>query len=106
MRASTVAARTAPCPVCPFSLGLVEGPGGAWVTCSRCDGAGRIPDLDMNLLSPANQRPVRYDCPCCGHEHSTDVPWLWEGRRVMWLVCHSTGQTVQVTVDCSPARVR
>jgi hypothetical protein len=102
-RTPTAASAWEPCPECPYSLGLVEGPGGSWVACSRCEGEGRLPVLDPSLLSPANQRPVAYDCPCCGGSHTTDVPWMWEGPRHMWLVCHATGQTVRVVVDCSPA---
>jgi hypothetical protein len=99
------AVTTEPCPVCPYSMGLVEGPGGAYVTCERCGGEGSVPIVpdSPSLLSPGNQRPVPFDC-ACGATHSTDVPWLWEGVRRMWLVCPKLGQTVSVVVDCSPAR--
>lgn len=99
--------RTEPCPVCPYSLGLVEATGGAWVTCSRCEGKGSVPVVDCpSLLSPANQRPVPYDCPACREVHATDVPALWEGSRHLWLVAPCTGATVHVVVECSlPVRV-
>lgn len=64
-------------------------------------GPGPVDNPPPSLLSPGNTRTVLYDCGC-GLPHPTEVPAIWDGVKTMWLMCPIVGQSVRVTVDCSP----